>query len=93
MHQCDNNCILFFMNDINLIKNILSLSGVNNPNLDKTLRLIDSINKINSNGLTKDGLIDVAAVINPKIKPLISLIKEQQKSHDDDFVQYNRPDG
>lgn len=83
--------ILFIMDDLNLLKNLVSLSGVNNRNLQKTISLLETFDKMNRNGLTQDSVISLCAQINPKIKPLVTLLQNQGKN-ENNFVQYNHPD-
>lgn len=84
------------MDELYLIKNLLSLSGVSNPNLKKTLSMLETMNKINKQGMNEECLCSLLSQVNPKVAPLFNIIKsekrEQQERQKDDFVQYNRPE-
>lgn len=87
------------MDELNLIKNILSLNGKCDPNLKKTISMLETMKKINKNGMDEDSIYSLLTCMNPKITPLLNIIKSEYKKENkqdnknkDDFVQYNHPD-
>lgn len=83
------------MDELNILKNILSLKGNCNPNLKKTISMLETMNKINKNGMNEECMCSLLSCVNPKIIPLLNIIKSEckkEKQNNDDFVQYNRPE-
>lgn len=84
------------MDDFNLLKNILSLKGSCDPNLKKTISMLEMVNKINRNGMDEESMFSLLSCMNPKITPILNIIRSERKKEEcrekEDFVQYNRPE-
>lgn len=84
------------MDEFNLLKNILSLKGTCDPNLKKTISMLETMNKINQNGMNEECMCSLLSSLNPKFAPLLNIIRSERKKEEcqkkEDFVQYNRPD-
>ncbi len=85
------------MDELNLIKNILSLKGTYDPNVRKTISVIETVNKITQNGMNEEYMYSLLACINPKIVPLVNIMKsenndKEKEKENKEFVQYNRPE-
>ncbi len=83
------------MDDLELLKNLLSLSGVKNQKLCKTLTMLESVRKINKEGFSQESVVGLLSQYNPKLKPLVAILKNEGKKDANadkgDSVQYNRP--
>lgn len=83
------------MDDLELLKNLLSLSGVKNQKLCKTLTMLESVRKINKDGFSQESVVGLLSQYNPKLKPLVAILKNEGKKEGNadkgDSVQYNRP--
>lgn len=84
------------MDDLDLLKNLLSLSGMKNQRLCKTLTMLESVRKINKDGFDQESVISLLSQYNPKLKPLVAILKNERKkdcdnSEANDPIQYNRP--
>lgn len=82
------------MDELNLLKNLLSLKGSCDPKLKKTISMLETVKKINKNGMNEECMCSLLSCMNPKITPILNIIKTESKKEkqNDDFVQYNRPE-
>lgn len=80
------------MDDLSLLKNLVSLSGIRNQNLQKTICLLDSFEKVNKNGFNQESIISLLSQINPKLKPLVTLLQNEGRNKNSDYIQYNHPE-